>query len=193
MQSFLVGKDGVLSGPIDTISSGGDSPAFTTPLSTGQVAVMNVSLHSLLGRLHLSVLRHSITQGTDSSCPRSREIRCSSVRLIRRSSSTHLCRIRIWLSNMAVRCSSPTWLVSYVAFASVDYSLMSARRVLTRSGAWSRMALRGTSGCKDRSTSLQVVDHATSRSVVRLATIATIDVLSSHTCSHTREHTLHSP
>ncbi|KAI0682204.1 putative isomerase YbhE [Earliella scabrosa] len=41
LQSFLVGKDGVLSGPIDTISSGGDSPAFTTPLSTGQVAVMN--------------------------------------------------------------------------------------------------------------------------------------------------------
>ncbi|KAI0635167.1 putative isomerase YbhE [Trametes polyzona] len=41
LQSFTIGKDGVLSGPFDTISSEGDSPAFTTPLSTGQVAVMN--------------------------------------------------------------------------------------------------------------------------------------------------------
>ncbi|KAI0777681.1 putative isomerase YbhE [Trametes elegans] len=41
LQSFLIGKDGVLSSPLDTISSQGDSPAFTTPLSTGQVAVMN--------------------------------------------------------------------------------------------------------------------------------------------------------
>ncbi|KAL1944018.1 hypothetical protein VTO73DRAFT_3836 [Trametes versicolor] len=41
LQSFLIGKDGLLSSPIDSISSGGDSPAFTTPLSTGQVAIMN--------------------------------------------------------------------------------------------------------------------------------------------------------
>ncbi|CDO70096.1 hypothetical protein BN946_scf184806.g23 [Trametes cinnabarina] len=43
LQSFLIGKDGLLSSPIDTINSQGNSPAFTTPLSTGQVAVMNVS------------------------------------------------------------------------------------------------------------------------------------------------------
>ena len=42
LQSFLIGENGALSGPIDTISSGGDSPAFTTALSTGQVAIMNV-------------------------------------------------------------------------------------------------------------------------------------------------------
>ncbi|KAI0746772.1 putative isomerase YbhE [Daedaleopsis nitida] len=41
LQSFLIGQNGVLSGPMDSISSGGDSPAFTTPLSTGQVAIMN--------------------------------------------------------------------------------------------------------------------------------------------------------
>ncbi|KAI0717390.1 putative isomerase YbhE [Cerioporus squamosus] len=41
LQSFLIGQNGQLTGPIDTISSGGDSPAFTTPLSTGQVAVFN--------------------------------------------------------------------------------------------------------------------------------------------------------
>lgn len=42
LQSFSIGQNGVLSNAIDTISSGGDSPAFTTPLSTGQVAVFNV-------------------------------------------------------------------------------------------------------------------------------------------------------
>ncbi|KAL7284193.1 hypothetical protein ACG7TL_001475 [Trametes sanguinea] len=41
LQSFLIGKDGLLSSPIDTINSEGNSPAFATPLSTGQVAVMN--------------------------------------------------------------------------------------------------------------------------------------------------------
>ncbi|KAI0360679.1 putative isomerase YbhE [Trametes cingulata] len=41
LQSFLIGKNGLLSNPIDTISSQGNSPAFTTPLSTGQVAIMN--------------------------------------------------------------------------------------------------------------------------------------------------------
>ncbi|KAI0646307.1 putative isomerase YbhE [Trametes meyenii] len=41
LQSFLIGKDGALSQPIDTIGSQGNSPAFTTPLSTGQVAIMN--------------------------------------------------------------------------------------------------------------------------------------------------------
>ncbi|KAH9896868.1 putative isomerase YbhE [Cubamyces lactineus] len=41
LQSFIIGKDGLLSSPIDTISSEGNSPAFTTPLSTGQVAIMN--------------------------------------------------------------------------------------------------------------------------------------------------------
>ena len=42
LQSFLIGEQGALTGPLDTISSGGDSPAFTTALSTGQVAIMNV-------------------------------------------------------------------------------------------------------------------------------------------------------
>ncbi|KAI0764961.1 putative isomerase YbhE [Fomes fomentarius] len=41
LQSFSIGQNGVLSNAIDTISSGGDSPAFTTPLSNGQVAVFN--------------------------------------------------------------------------------------------------------------------------------------------------------
>ncbi|KII85533.1 hypothetical protein PLICRDRAFT_31719 [Plicaturopsis crispa FD-325 SS-3] len=41
LQTFSVGTDGVLAGPIDTISSGGDSPAFATPLSTGEVVVLN--------------------------------------------------------------------------------------------------------------------------------------------------------
>ncbi|KAI8970588.1 putative isomerase YbhE [Trametes punicea] len=41
LQSFLIGKDGLLLSPVDTISSEGGSPAYTTPLSTGQVAIMN--------------------------------------------------------------------------------------------------------------------------------------------------------
>ncbi|KAM5537091.1 hypothetical protein V8D89_009237 [Ganoderma adspersum] len=41
LQTFTIGQEGALSGPIDTISTEGDSPAFATPLSTGQVAVMN--------------------------------------------------------------------------------------------------------------------------------------------------------
>ena len=41
LQSFLINPNGTLSKAIDTISSGGDSPAFATALSTGAVAVMN--------------------------------------------------------------------------------------------------------------------------------------------------------
>ncbi len=52
LQTFTIGQEGALSGPIDTISTEGDSPAFTTPLSTGQVAVMNVSKIPLFNGLH---------------------------------------------------------------------------------------------------------------------------------------------
>ncbi|TCD69333.1 hypothetical protein EIP91_008089 [Steccherinum ochraceum] len=41
LQSFEVGAQGALIGPIGQASSDGDSPAFTAPLSTGQVAIMN--------------------------------------------------------------------------------------------------------------------------------------------------------
>ncbi|KAJ3483213.1 hypothetical protein NLI96_g6466 [Meripilus lineatus] len=41
LQSFEIGHLGALSSPIDTVSSGGNGPAFTAPLSTGQVAIMN--------------------------------------------------------------------------------------------------------------------------------------------------------
>ncbi len=41
MQSFIINPDGTLSAPQDSISTNGDSPAFTAALSTGQVAVMN--------------------------------------------------------------------------------------------------------------------------------------------------------
>ena len=44
LQSFEIGPQGALTGPVDQASSDGDSPAFTAPLSTGQVAIMNVSL-----------------------------------------------------------------------------------------------------------------------------------------------------
>jgi len=40
LQSFEIGEDGSLS-VLDTVSSGGDGPAFANPISTGQVAVMN--------------------------------------------------------------------------------------------------------------------------------------------------------
>ena len=42
LQSFTIGAQGALAGPFDTIGSEGDSPAFTTAISTGQVAIMNV-------------------------------------------------------------------------------------------------------------------------------------------------------
>ncbi|KAK0199803.1 Lactonase, 7-bladed beta-propeller-domain-containing protein [Desarmillaria ectypa] len=41
VQSFTVTSDGVLSKAIDTIPTGGGSPAFAVALSTGQVAAMN--------------------------------------------------------------------------------------------------------------------------------------------------------
>ncbi|KAF9450821.1 putative isomerase YbhE [Macrolepiota fuliginosa MF-IS2] len=41
LQSFIINTDGTLSGPQDTITTGGDSPAFAAALSTGQVGVMN--------------------------------------------------------------------------------------------------------------------------------------------------------
>ena len=42
LQSFLVNPQGVLTGPVDQVSSGGGAPAFATALSGGQVAIMNV-------------------------------------------------------------------------------------------------------------------------------------------------------
>lgn len=41
LQSFQIRSNGTLSKPINTVSSGGDSPAFATALSTGAVAVFN--------------------------------------------------------------------------------------------------------------------------------------------------------
>lgn len=41
LQSYEILADGSLSSAIETVSSGGDSPAFTVALSTGQVAIMN--------------------------------------------------------------------------------------------------------------------------------------------------------
>jgi len=41
LQSFGIDSKGVLSSAIDTVASGGNSPAFATALSTGAVAVMN--------------------------------------------------------------------------------------------------------------------------------------------------------
>ncbi|KAK0458070.1 uncharacterized protein EV420DRAFT_1620867 [Desarmillaria tabescens] len=41
VQSFTVTPDGVLSEAVETVSSGGDTPAFAVGLSTGQVAVTN--------------------------------------------------------------------------------------------------------------------------------------------------------
>ncbi|KAK0444261.1 putative isomerase YbhE [Desarmillaria tabescens] len=41
VQSFTVTSDGVLSEPVSTIPTDGDSPAFAVALSTGQVAAMN--------------------------------------------------------------------------------------------------------------------------------------------------------
>ncbi|EJD08471.1 putative isomerase YbhE [Fomitiporia mediterranea MF3/22] len=41
LQSFVIDSEGTLSPQVSTVASGGDSPAFTVPLSTGQVAIMN--------------------------------------------------------------------------------------------------------------------------------------------------------
>jgi hypothetical protein len=37
----LINPNGTLSGPIDTVGSGGNGPAFCVPLSNGKVAAMN--------------------------------------------------------------------------------------------------------------------------------------------------------
>ncbi|KZT25986.1 hypothetical protein NEOLEDRAFT_1178100 [Neolentinus lepideus HHB14362 ss-1] len=41
LQSYVVGYEGALAGPVDTVSSGGGGPAFAAGLTTGQVAIMN--------------------------------------------------------------------------------------------------------------------------------------------------------
>ncbi|KAH9896869.1 putative isomerase YbhE [Cubamyces lactineus] len=41
LQSFRIGEDGFLSSAVNTINAGGNISAFTAPLSTGQVAVVN--------------------------------------------------------------------------------------------------------------------------------------------------------
>jgi 6-phosphogluconolactonase (cycloisomerase 2 family) len=41
VQSYLINSNGTLSGPIDTVGSGGDGPAFCVQLSNGEVAAMN--------------------------------------------------------------------------------------------------------------------------------------------------------
>lgn len=41
LQSYMTTPEGVISGPFDTVSSGGSGPAFTAALTTGQVAIMN--------------------------------------------------------------------------------------------------------------------------------------------------------
>ncbi|TFK50329.1 putative isomerase YbhE [Heliocybe sulcata] len=41
LQSYMVGPEGALAGPVDTIETGGGAPAFAAGLTTGQVAVMN--------------------------------------------------------------------------------------------------------------------------------------------------------
>jgi len=41
LQSYTVGDEGVLTGPIDSIYSGGDGPPFCAALTTGEVAIMN--------------------------------------------------------------------------------------------------------------------------------------------------------
>jgi 6-phosphogluconolactonase (cycloisomerase 2 family) len=41
LQSFEINTNGTLSAPIDTVSTGGDRPAFAAALSTGEVAVFN--------------------------------------------------------------------------------------------------------------------------------------------------------
>jgi 6-phosphogluconolactonase (cycloisomerase 2 family) len=41
LQSYCVNANGTLSGAINTVKTGGKSPAFTTALSTGEVAVFN--------------------------------------------------------------------------------------------------------------------------------------------------------
>jgi hypothetical protein len=49
LQSFIVGSDGGLT-LVDTVSTGGNGPTFTNPLSTGEVTGMNVSsFHTFLG------------------------------------------------------------------------------------------------------------------------------------------------
>lgn len=42
MQSFYIQDGGVLSAALDTVSSGGNGPANSMAMTTGQVAVMNV-------------------------------------------------------------------------------------------------------------------------------------------------------
>lgn len=41
LQSFIIDPTGALSPAIDTVSSGGDGPAFATALSTDSVAILN--------------------------------------------------------------------------------------------------------------------------------------------------------
>jgi hypothetical protein len=56
VQSFLVGQNGTLSAPVDTVNSGGAGPPFVNPFSSGSIAVVNVRPHSLQSMNHCSNL-----------------------------------------------------------------------------------------------------------------------------------------
>ena len=53
LQSFVDESNGFLSSAVSTVGSGGDGPAFASPLTTGQVAIMDVRTMSRF--LHLPV------------------------------------------------------------------------------------------------------------------------------------------
>ncbi len=69
LQSFFVKQDGSLTAAIGQTSSGGNGPAFAVPLSTGEVAVMNVS--RLAPELALAVAAARASVNAISTAPRS--------------------------------------------------------------------------------------------------------------------------
>jgi hypothetical protein len=55
LQSYATSPGGGLT-PLDEVSSGGNGPAFCTPLSTGQIAILNVSTYLYVSFLNTHLL-----------------------------------------------------------------------------------------------------------------------------------------
>ena len=131
IQSFVVKQDGSLSEAIATTSSGGNGPAFAIPLSTGEVAAMNVRYClCLLFIPSLNIytyVTYSLAREMACLSP-PKKTRCSlcrarhSSRSPRRVSRTHTWR---WRSGR--RSSFRTWYVhAAAAFFVHDASISSA-------------------------------------------------------------------
>jgi 6-phosphogluconolactonase (cycloisomerase 2 family) len=148
VQSFTINSNGGLTA-VSTVASGGDGPTHLLPLSTGQIAVMNVNATYLLFELRYTNLMViiSITRvPLVSFRPRGMDHRLQD--LPRLSSSVETLRILIRRMSIMASSLSPTWyvkgcLVGFLEF-SADIDTQGADTIWRLKVSGSSMALTGS-------------------------------------------------